>query len=353
MIESFINKCGIDNTSHIININTDFLNVNKLKNLPTIHNFGIDFDDVDGYCESHNIDTINMLIINFEEISPITISGMEHIINSTEYICVDVFTSYYINDMLPGVWHEAYRFRDNSNISDSIDQRIHDIRDEFNLHGGSNWMSSPEIELGPLYIVYKNINYRNSTLNENGSWNTKDLNEHYFDTTLSADIIKFFKSNSVSHVIDLGCGPGEYVQDFNNNNINTKGVDGNPATPELTNGLCEILDLSTEFNLGIKYECVVSLEVGEHIPQQYESTFINNIISHSSKYVIMSWAVPEQGGYGHVNCQSNEYIKEIFDNNGFKNLSDVESSLRSNSTAPWFKNTILVFEKNNNKYGNN
>ena len=46
--------------------------------------------------------------------------------------------------------------------------------------------------------------------------------------------------------------------------------DGNPNTPEMTGGIGKVLDLSERFDLGKKFDYVVSLEVAEHIPKEYE-----------------------------------------------------------------------------------
>ena len=40
------------------------------------------------------------------------------------------------------------------------------------------------------------------------------------------------------------------------------------------------------------YDWVMSLEVAEHIPQDYEAIFIDNIVRHAREGVVLSWAVP-------------------------------------------------------------
>merc|ERR1711959_250741 len=55
---------------------------------------------------------------------------------------------------------------------------------------------------------------------------------------------------------------------------------------------------------------VVSIEVGEHIEKAKEQAFLDNLATVARRGVILSWGVPGQTGYGHVNCQSNEYVVE-------------------------------------------
>jgi len=180
-------------------------------------------------------------------------------------------------------------------------------------------------------------------INENGFWN--DTQEfHCFDEKLCSTIIEFSKSK-IKNIIDIGCGNGSYVKKFLDSNFECIGYDGNPITPEITDGLCKVMDLSKPTNLG-KYDLAISLEVGEHIPKQYEQIFIDNVCS-SSNNIIISWAVEGQGGYGHVNCQNNDYIIAEFNRRGYRYDENISKKLRENSTLPWFVNTLMYFEYKN------
>lgn len=63
----------------------------------------------------------------------------------------------------------------------------------------------------------------------------------------------------------------------------------------------------------------------------------------------MSWAIKNQPGLGHVNCMDNDEIIPIIENMGYYYLPLDSSDARINSDdfTPWFKNTILIFKKNN------
>lgn len=90
----------------------------------------------------------------------------------------------------------------------------------------------------------------------------------------------------------------------------------------------------------------MSLEVGEHIPKEYEHILIDNICNAAEHGVILSWAIKGQGGAGHVNCQNNAYIIDVMRGKGFAYDTDASSTLRKNATLSWFKNTVMVFRKN-------
>lgn len=188
-------------------------------------------------------------------------------------------------------------------------------------------------------------------ISNTGAWQNNSLDGHtnsknipYFDEPLSKSIVNLFKNNGVCSLYDFGCGHGLYTKYFIENNFICHGYDGNPYTFTITNGLCNVLDLSIPINL-LPLDFVLSLEVGEHIPKQFESNFIQNLHKHNTKGIIVSWAVKGQGGNGHVNEQNNDYIKQQFLDLGYENNIDQEKILRNSATIPWFKNTIMVFTR--------
>lgn len=184
------------------------------------------------------------------------------------------------------------------------------------------------------------------SVHENGYWVGTDASYHHcYDANLCESLVRFFKNENVTSLVDFGCGMGEYVKEFQKNNINAIGFDGNPDTPEITNNLCNVLDLSEPIDFTTKFDWVMSLEVGEHLPQQFEDIFINNLHNNNKYGIVLSWAVKEQGGHGHYNEQDNEYIKTKFSSLGYKNDIEAEEKLREDSTLSWFKNTIMVFRR--------
>lgn len=182
-------------------------------------------------------------------------------------------------------------------------------------------------------------------INKKGYWESTTSYGHYFDQKLYNQFKKFISDNSIKTIVDFGCGTAEYVRKLSvDSKVICEAYDGNPHTTELSQNFGKVLDLSETFNLGKKFDCVISLEVGEHIPKIYERNFISNLINHASRFIILSWAIPNQPGDGHVNCVENDYIIKIMDNNNIRlNYKETEN-FRKNSELFWFKNTIMVFE---------
>src|SRR5262245_13716833 len=84
-----------------------------------------------------------------------------------------------------------------------------------------------------------------SKIHERGWWLTRDPLDpdatHCFDERLANALARFFTATSV---VDLGCGDGSYTRALRDAEIECRGYDGNPNTPEMSGGLCEVLDLS-------------------------------------------------------------------------------------------------------------
>lgn len=185
-------------------------------------------------------------------------------------------------------------------------------------------------------------------VSEQGYWIGTDTDdEHCHDPYLASVITKFLLTEKAKSVVDFGCGTGAYTKHFLKHRIPAEAYDGNPLTPQITDGIGKIQDLSIPFDLGKQFDWVMSLEVGEHLPKIYEQIFIENLIRHCRKGIILSWAVKEQGGLGHVNTQDNDYIKAIFESYGFINDYVAENRMRTFCILPWFKKSIMVFRKSN------
>lgn len=192
-------------------------------------------------------------------------------------------------------------------------------------------------------------------IGETGAWQNNSLEGHlqsennpFFDKPLAEAMLQFFYRQNIRSLYDFGCGGGFYTKYFLDNNLLCYGYDGNPYTPNITSGLCKVLDLSTPIELS-PVDLVLSLEVGEHLPPQFESVFIDNLHRHNTKAMIVSWAIEGQGGWGHFNERNNPYIKEKFLDLGYFNDLDEEKLLRNSSSLPWFKNTVMVFIKSNSR----
>jgi 2-polyprenyl-3-methyl-5-hydroxy-6-metoxy-1,4-benzoquinol methylase len=181
-------------------------------------------------------------------------------------------------------------------------------------------------------------------INEQGFWENPTGEGHAFDKTLAGAIVKLFQKHHFNSVLDLGCGMGDYAHLLQAYNYKVHAYDGNPNTPQLTVGLGQVADLSQPFDCGEQVDVVMSLEVGEHIPKEFEQTFLDNLVVNRPKMIILSWAIPGQAGDGHVNCQTNRYIINKIERENYCFLPHTTHKLRKESSLWWFKKSLMVFE---------
>lgn len=191
------------------------------------------------------------------------------------------------------------------------------------------------------------------TISDTGFWilDTNEMNrEHRFDKNLCQNIVDLLKKEYVNpKIIDLGCGRCDYTNMLLQFGYNVVGIDGNPNTQKYCSQPNRIIvsDLVKPIRLLSPFDAVICLEVGEHIPAQYETDLIRNIDSllKPNGLLILSWAIEGQSGYGHINCHNNAYIKNRFNALGYQNLEQLEVKFRENTVLPWFTNTIMLFKK--------
>ncbi|XP_053392391.1 uncharacterized protein LOC128555060 [Mercenaria mercenaria] len=179
-----------------------------------------------------------------------------------------------------------------------------------------------------------------------GGWCPKATKaEHVTDEGLVTALILFFKDK---HIGSFGDGPGVYKQRIlNSGKVKSfDAYDGAPYCEITSDGRVTFLDLSIP-QYGISaYDRILSLQVAQHIPQEYESIFINNIINHAREGVVLSWATPGQTGYSHVNNRPFEYVRYLMNSRGFFHDSEYSEILKRSANGPNLKRNVNVFRRN-------
>lgn len=176
-----------------------------------------------------------------------------------------------------------------------------------------------------------------------GIWIGENLqNYHKYDSNLAEGLSDFFEQEG-GNVVDMGCGYGEYVEKISEV-TECVGYDGNPFTENITQGLCKVLDLSKKQNIR-KSDWVLSLEVGNHIPRDFEDVFIDNLHNTNKKGIIISWASESQKGAFQLNKRDGDYIVKKFKDLGYTYDSASSNILKKKARFFWFRNTLKVFRK--------
>jgi hypothetical protein len=183
-------------------------------------------------------------------------------------------------------------------------------------------------------------------IHETGYWNKNVPKWHEHSQELNDWLIDYLKNHKQETIIDFGCGTATYLQNFHNNGfVNLIGLEGEPIRNDFE---FEIItqNLAHKFDLN-KKGIVISLEVGEHIPQHYQSVFLDNIERHCKDLLIISWAIRGQGGSGHFNELNNDEIIPEIVSRGFELIEEDTKASRDSIKTDcfYFKNTLLIFRR--------
>lgn len=189
-----------------------------------------------------------------------------------------------------------------------------------------------------------------SEISKTGYWNGETAHHHHVHSEKLSEWICGFIGDDISHVTDFGCGLGQYLKDIDDNvfAVSCMGVEGNKPKEAVFKNIIE-RDLTTDLTSEFQFSCdlAISLEVGEHIPKEHMATYLDNITHFPEAYLITSWAVRGQDGFGHVNCLDNNEILPEFEKRGFVLMEKETEEARSviEDKAHWFRNTLFVLKR--------
>ena len=162
-------------------------------------------------------------------------------------------------------------------------------------------------------------------------------------------IIKYF---SPKYVLDMGCGSGQWLDEYRKHNIIAKGVEGSSnawfaMSDEMKENVLEwdLRDIIQEEDYNIDF--VQSFEVAEHIEEEYADIFLHNLIKDDPDTVLLTAAPPGQGGFQHVNCQEREYWMKKMKNMGYLFNQDLLNEIRGwgepEGCPLWWPSNLMVF----------
>ena len=148
-----------------------------------------------------------------------------------------------------------------------------------------------------------------------------------------------------SSLLDIGCGPGHFVDSFRDCGIDAKGIDVDDRVhgkEHLT--YQSLFDITNE-----SADVVVCMEVAEHIEQALEDEVVAKVVSTVGKTLIWTAAAIGQGGIGHINCKNKNAWAEKLTSAGLVRNVEKEQQLitdmKKGIHMGWFTNNLLYFEK--------
>lgn len=103
-------------------------------------------------------------------------------------------------------------------------------------------------------------------------------------------------------MLDIGCGPGIYVDSLQDLGIDATGIDIDDRVHGKQHLKYQSLfDISTE-----SANTVICMEVAEHIDSAQEDLIIEKIVGTVRNTLIWTAAAIGQGGIGHINCKNKQ-----------------------------------------------
>lgn len=159
-------------------------------------------------------------------------------------------------------------------------------------------------------------------------------------------VLQLTKATSV---LDVGCGTGTWLNVFEENGVNDLlGVDGDYVERNMLKIRGELFhahDLTMPLALGRKFDVVVSLEVAEHIPEQFADVFVESLVTHGD-VLLFSAAIPGQGGQNHLNEQWPEYWQKKFEQFGFYFHDVIRPKIWANERVDfWYRQNIFLVNR--------
>lgn len=178
----------------------------------------------------------------------------------------------------------------------------------------------------------------------------KDLNaSNEVSHCIATAINTFAVDEGYRSIADYGAGLGGFGMFLKQQGIpEVHCYDADPIVVKTSGGLCQTVDLGKEQPSLPKVDLAMTLEVGEHIPKEFEQSFLNNLAEAGTKAVVVSWAHPGQGGTRHVNEQPQWYIADQLRQRGYALDRYRTEAMRTSAQGChewWYSQNTMAFKK--------
>jgi len=148
-------------------------------------------------------------------------------------------------------------------------------------------------------------------------------------------------------VVDVGCGSGSWLKAFQEIGVpDTMGIDGeyvDRSRLRIDADRFVPMDLEHPVPVGSTFDLAVSLECAEHLTPGAAEDFVRFLTS-LAPVIVLSAAVPGQGGRHHVNEQWPSYWVRLFSQFGFVAVDALRPRIwQIPGIQPWYCQNALFY----------
>ncbi len=228
-----------------------------------------------------------------------------------------------------------------SNLWDKLIRLRREGRLRLALEGEvGNWLSALGERLGWQNLVFNRFTF---SMYHRGA----------LDTAPSAVTCLLSLYPALRIVVDLGCGTGVYLHEFEVRGVETIGYEHSARARRQAERLYGLkvrpFDVQEFKGVGRLADACLCIEVAHYLPPSLANLLVQHC-ARSAPLVIFSAAQPGQGGYGHVNAQPREYWIERFAALGYRlnvsTSSRLQDHLRTHlKRGFWLAANVCLFER--------
>lgn len=167
-------------------------------------------------------------------------------------------------------------------------------------------------------------------------------------SALAAAVVRRYHPKTV---VDIGCGCGIYLREFECFGIDVLGIDGSPAAERnlaIGRGKFLLADLTNPLRLPRRFDAAICFEVAEHIPTETSAVLVDNI-TRASDRVIFTAAHKGQGGHDHINEQDPIFWITLFGEREYslqeRDTRELRQELSAAGAIFWLVDNLLIFKK--------
>ena len=209
--------------------------------------------------------------------------------------------------------------------------------DVLNVHTGNGWYEP--VNASALEALRREY----PSFNERCNYDLINEEERPFARNLASWIKKNFEGKKI---IDVGCGPGLYVEELRKLNLDAAGYDNDARISNK-----EHIKRVDMFDLDDPSDVIIFLEVAEHIDSSKNDEIVKTLVRNMKDNSTLVWSAthPGQSGEGHINCQTKEYWFDKLVEHGLVNDVKLQENLLKYITQHeymgWFAMNTIVMRK--------